>query len=306
MRIDLINFEKWKKHIPDSYGYQHGQAGVPEKILLDCISNIPEDAKFILDLGCGNGWSTKKIEETGRKAVGVSIFEREVDFAKKEYGVNAILADMHDLPFPNNYFDLVFARDVWEHSMIPWISLSEMKRVTKKYIYIIMPGEGWTEHYAHWSVLTVRQMKSYFERAKLKILKHWKDSWNEENFLLIKNNNETVTISIELDKSIYEELKERNLILFAGNEPIAIQCNNKWYRKVSRCNMCGECCFNVGEDWYYGTKEDGSCNFLTKEKWEINNKVKEVFVCRAPLSPWECIIKRPGKLPYKKCTISYK
>jgi len=83
----------------------------------------------ILDLGCGGGWEYlgKNYETTG-----VDISEEAVEQAKKIYP-NALVADLKELPFPDNTFDSVISLDIFGHILKENKDqvLSEIKRVLK-------------------------------------------------------------------------------------------------------------------------------------------------------------------------------
>ncbi|HEB13632.1 MAG TPA: methyltransferase domain-containing protein, partial [candidate division CPR3 bacterium] len=66
--------------------------------------------------------------------------------------------DMHDLKFEDERFDLVFARDVFEHAVAPFVVFSEMARVSKKYVLIILPDDTWGKSPLHISIPTLKQM----------------------------------------------------------------------------------------------------------------------------------------------------
>jgi Fe-S-cluster-containing hydrogenase component 2 len=56
---------------------------------------------------------------------------------------------------------------------------------------------------------------------------------------------------------------ERNIDIFAGIEHAIKRENGVWYVKDRRCNLCGQCCMNVPEDWPHGyNKETGNCIHL--------------------------------------------
>ena len=44
---------------------------------------------------------------------------------------NAVIADMHDMPFASGVFDFVYASNVFEHALAPYIALMECRRLLK-------------------------------------------------------------------------------------------------------------------------------------------------------------------------------
>lgn len=71
-------------------------------------------------------------------------------FVKEELGMEVIQASITDLPFEDNFFDLVCAFDVIEHVEEDAIGVSEMKRVCKTdgFIAITVPADMalWSQH----------------------------------------------------------------------------------------------------------------------------------------------------------------
>lgn len=111
--------------------------------------------------------------------------------------------------------------------------------------------------------------------------------------------------------------KERSIKVFAGNEPVAYMPNTKGplYIKTIPCNLCGRCCiierkesapFKTKRMKLHG-KTETVCEFLEKEKREVNGKVITVYVCTqaGPLVPWGCNTVHLRNA-HKKCTIKWK
>jgi len=75
------------------------------------FSLLPETKdKFGLDIGCGDGYNTRKLEKKARKLVAVDISHPFVDYAnkKKEHNdTSFIQCDAVSLPFQSSSFDFV-------------------------------------------------------------------------------------------------------------------------------------------------------------------------------------------------------
>jgi len=126
-----------------------------------------DGCKTILDVGAGCGATVKALLDEHKIAMGVTVNPKEIIIAKKEFNVELELADMHDLPYGDNSFDGLIMWDVLEHSVSPFIALSEARRVLKKdgKILIYMPDEeDWTECIYHYSVMSETQMNFMFRR----------------------------------------------------------------------------------------------------------------------------------------------
>jgi len=84
--------------------------------------------------------------------------------------------DMSFLEYPDNSFDLIFARHILEHSPMPLLTLMEWKRVCTLHAIVIVPavdfwGRGGKNHYY---VLDEMDWWNLFEFAGWKII----DSYN--------------------------------------------------------------------------------------------------------------------------------
>jgi SAM-dependent methyltransferase len=89
------------------------------------------DAREVLDLGCGNG------ELGAHRPPDRVVHALEIDPAKvatlSGY-TSARVWDLDDrapLPFPDNSFDAVVAKDILEHLQRPWETLREVRRVLR-------------------------------------------------------------------------------------------------------------------------------------------------------------------------------
>ena len=96
----------------------------------------------VLDVGSGpltymvNGDKTPSaarafVEAAGAEYVGLD--SREC--------VGAVLGDMHDLPYGDGEFDLVFSRHSLEHALCPYLALTEMLRVSSRWVLVVVPAD---------------------------------------------------------------------------------------------------------------------------------------------------------------------
>ena len=105
--------------------------------LIELADKYLHDTKNIavLDIGSGVGLMDACLTNTFKNLYGVDVEEGVVQKAKQRNpSVNYRLYDGNSLPFPDNFFDLVFAVNVMHH--VPPASwdnfVKEMKRVIKK------------------------------------------------------------------------------------------------------------------------------------------------------------------------------
>jgi len=96
------------------------------KFVRDEIKNLTENSR-ILDVGCGYGEYIKLYKDNGLIANGIDI-DKEAVKQNKE----GIFASAEEIPFKDNFFDVVSCIDVLEHVDNPEIVIKEINRVLKK------------------------------------------------------------------------------------------------------------------------------------------------------------------------------
>ncbi len=93
----------------------------------------------VLDLGCGEGNSEAKFNDQGQNIewFGLDIDESpEVNSRTKVEG-NFYTFDGINIPFADNYFDVIYSNQVFEHVRYPEALLKEINRVLKPGAYFI-------------------------------------------------------------------------------------------------------------------------------------------------------------------------
>ncbi|WAI84361.1 MULTISPECIES: class I SAM-dependent methyltransferase [Achromobacter] len=99
-------------------------------------ARIPEDVRTILDAGCGSGIVTNALVDQW-DVMGCDISQT----ALAQVNAPTVLADLTDLPFEDQKFDLVLSSDVIEHipDSVYRAAIKEIARVASKYILIAVP-----------------------------------------------------------------------------------------------------------------------------------------------------------------------
>lgn len=98
----------------------------------------------ILDVGCGEGFTLNKLYENkiGKRLEGVDFQETAIEIGKKIHPhLELKVGDIYHLPFEDNSFDLVICTEVLEHLKDPKKALSEIQRVTLRYVLLSVPNE---------------------------------------------------------------------------------------------------------------------------------------------------------------------
>jgi ubiquinone/menaquinone biosynthesis C-methylase UbiE len=114
---------------------------------LNLILNlVPSESKKVLDAGCGEGILAVLLAKKGILVTACDISIPNLEQAKKRAAdkgvldkINFLEADVENLPFQDNEFDLVISSHVLEHLPNFEKGLSEIKRVTKKRAIIALP-----------------------------------------------------------------------------------------------------------------------------------------------------------------------
>lgn len=105
----------------DKSYYSHGRN--------DILRLIPNGAKRILDVGCGNGALGKELKKMRMEVVGIEMDAGAFEEAKVNLD-NALLGDVEkiSLPFPEGYFDCIIFADILEHLHEPKTALERYRR----------------------------------------------------------------------------------------------------------------------------------------------------------------------------------
>ncbi len=146
----------------------------------------PKDSESVLEVGCGAGYSLVDLQKFFKENTLFSACDIDPELVRlakeKNPGVNCEVASIYELPYEDKSFDTVVCLEVLEHLEDPRKALSELARVSKKYVIISTPNEpiwrmlnclrgkyltsfGNTPgHINHWSSRSLRKLVSgYFE-----------------------------------------------------------------------------------------------------------------------------------------------
>ncbi len=174
----------------------HCRIELEEKTMFEMLSkytqtlNKPPQEVHILDIGCGSGLVTKKIQELGYIVKGLDFSCEAVSKALKN-GIEAKQCNLDEgIPEDNERFDVVWAGDIIEHVFDPIGLLKEINRVLKKggVLIVSIPsdvglnniirmifGISYQEHmyrrsgyYKHHTFFTLHLMDFMLEQATLK------------------------------------------------------------------------------------------------------------------------------------------
>lgn len=94
---------------------------------------IPENAKYILEVGCNDGTFCGKLRSKDREVWGLEYNEEAAKMAKDKCD-KLLIGDFFALfqELPKSYFDCVIFNDVLEHLYSPWDTIRMVKELLRK------------------------------------------------------------------------------------------------------------------------------------------------------------------------------
>lgn len=116
------------------------------------IKEVAEDMSVILDVGCGNGWVSKKLIPTGRKVISMDIStENPVKAVREVQHKNhaGLIADAYNIPLKEDSIDCIIASEVLEHVQDPKTFITHLIKLLKHdgKLIITMPYNEKIEYY---------------------------------------------------------------------------------------------------------------------------------------------------------------
>lgn len=109
------------------------------------------DAKRVLDLGCGNGWFTKELQDLGMSPTGIDPSKTGIEHAKTiAPSVLFYQSDIYENTFDKSEFDAVVSLEVIEHLFDP-AKLAQFARARLKddgRLMLTTPYHGYVKNLA--------------------------------------------------------------------------------------------------------------------------------------------------------------
>jgi len=178
----MKNYKKDYYNQPEFWNRDFSYLPGEQERIEEIKNTIPPDVKSVLDVGCGNGFfvnSLKAGKRQYKKLVGLDLSKEALKHVKTEKK----LGNISNLPFKNNAFDLVTALEVLEHLSQEDFKkgISELQRVSKKYILITVPNEDdlerslvmcpkcycWFNPYFHMRSFNKNSLQNLFKKSNL-------------------------------------------------------------------------------------------------------------------------------------------
>ena len=157
------------------YRYMEGRWDKVANAMIDHYK-LPERPK-ILDIGCGKGYLLYDFSKLlpNSEIYGIDISEYAIKNSKEEIKNRLQIGNATKLPWPDDYFDLVYSLNTFHnlHNYDLDLSLREMQRVSKQFQYICVESYRTEEEKAnllYWQVTceafcTPEEWQWWFEKT---------------------------------------------------------------------------------------------------------------------------------------------
>lgn len=138
MKANINYFES-----PDVWDSSKRNGESEQMRLAETAKCIPQEARSLLDVGCGSGiflnYLAASKRETLSRIAGVDLSAEALKSVKCEKHQ----CEITQIPFEDQSFDVVTALEVLEHVIAPEfnLALAEIKRIAKNHILITVPNE---------------------------------------------------------------------------------------------------------------------------------------------------------------------
>jgi len=161
----------------------------------------------VLDVGCAFGNLLELLDKENFKTFGIDISEYAVDKAKKNTKANILIGDINKgLSYKDDFFDAVFAFDIIEHLISPFLFLQEINRILKKggLLFLYTPNID-----SIFEKILKKKWFGYIDKSHLLLFnrKSLKYLLDKTNFSIIKNE----TISFILPSTLRSIFKKTDL-----------------------------------------------------------------------------------------------
>ena len=195
----------------------------------------------ILDIGCGNCKLLEKLKGLGHDVYGIDLSALRV-LKNRQKLKNIVFAYAEDIPFEDDFFDIVIAQEVLEHVFNLESSLSEIKRILKPdgISYIQVPYLNYVESVNHLRVFSEETL-NYWINKYLKVenieLIPYKIGNKANNIFVTAKKSKQVDVEFYLMDAfeiyqflpIYKALEENNFCVKFICEPCNINLAKDWF-----------------------------------------------------------------------------
>ncbi len=139
----------------------------------DCHASWLKD-KRVLDAGCGNGTVSQCFCSLGAKVTGIDISECVTANRKRFPDVKFLQADIMELPFKDDCFDMVYSKGVIHHTYDSKIAFDSLSRLVKRggrlYVWVYSHSKGFKRFLLRYLKPVTRSMPAPLQRIVFPVL----------------------------------------------------------------------------------------------------------------------------------------
>ena len=175
--------------------YKNKPSGYYDNVRVEMLQYLPENAKFVLDVGCGDG-SFSEIIKTQNKAEVWGIELMEIHGKKAQKKIDKVFigpCENFIKELPDNFFDVIYFNDVLEHLVDPYVVIETLKsklsekgvivsslpnvRFFKTFMRVLINKDWMYEDYGvmdktHLRFFTKKSIKRMYEELGFEVLTH--------------------------------------------------------------------------------------------------------------------------------------
>ena len=122
--------------------------------------------KILLDAGCGTGWFSKAAVERGANVTSMDLGENLLGKVKEKCNSTRVVGSILEMPFEDNFFDIVVSSEVIEHTPDLEKAIREIYRVLKPGGIMILSTPN---HFWIWSL----KLAELFKLRPYQGLENW-------------------------------------------------------------------------------------------------------------------------------------
>jgi len=187
----MINSREWSKHA--KYRDLNPVSRFLVNGFFESIRSLAStvEAGSILDVGCGEGLVMKSLEDlvANKSCYAIDHDPQEIKDARQNVSFcDFKVGSIYEIPYEDNFADLVFCTEVLEHLDDPELALNELHRVSSGYAIISVPNEPL------WRILNMVRLKYLKDLGNTPDHKnHWSSRsfkrFAEKKFTIVKEYN---------------------------------------------------------------------------------------------------------------------
>lgn len=126
-------------------------------------------ARTVIDIGGKDGFAAEVFRTRGFDAAVVDC-EWEYCRQAEKRGLETHFCDMHWIPVAAEAYDLVYASNVFEHSLMPMFLMAEFTRISRQYLLMVCPNFPFTM-LTHWCAVPYSVLLTWFHAFGWRIVR---------------------------------------------------------------------------------------------------------------------------------------